>query len=133
MPTLFQNVDLFNPAQKTAWFTKLYAVTPPAGFQTPLPDAVFRIGEYFRTGSAAGLPGATDPLDATTGQCQMNFHLLATDGYWNVPLSAGSVGDQDQNVPTLPGPIAGFTPGSAFPRPYFEGPSSAAIASPIWR
>ncbi len=136
--TLFQNVDLFNPAQKTAWFTKLYAVTPPVNFQTPLPDAVFRIGEYFRTGSATGLPGASDPLDSATGQCQMNFHLLATDGYWNLPLSAGSVGDQDQTVPgSLPGPIAGFTPGSAFPRPYFEGPivssnSLADLAMKYW-
>ena len=125
--TLFLNVDRSTPAQKTAWFTKLYAVTPPAA-QTPLPDAVFRIGEYFRT-PAVPLACRAQPIRWTppTGQCQPNFHLLATDGYWNVPSSAGSVGDQDQNVPaTLPGPIAGFTPGSAFPRPYFEGPTASS-------
>jgi type IV pilus assembly protein PilY1 len=120
---LFQNVDFFTPSQKDAWFTKVYAVTPPAGAQTPLPDAVSRIGEYFRTGSAAGLPGAADPLDATTGQCQKNYHLLATDGYWNVPLSTGSVGNQDRTVPSLPAPVPGFTVGSPFPRPYLEGPT----------
>jgi type IV pilus assembly protein PilY1 len=135
--TLFQNVAPFTPAHKTAWFTKIYSVNPPAGTETPLPDAAFRIGEYFRTGGASGLTAATDPLDSATGQCQMNFHLLATDGYWNIPLSSGSVGDQDQTVPTLPGPITGFTTGSPFPRPYFEGPTTSSnsladIAMKYW-
>jgi type IV pilus assembly protein PilY1 len=136
--TLFQNVAPFNAAQRSDFFTKLYAVTPPANTETPLPDAAFRIGEYFRTGAATGLSGAVDPLDATTGQCQLNFHLLATDGYWNIPLSAGSVGNQDQTVLTPPpSPVDGFTTGSPFPPPYFEGPtpssnSLADIAMKYW-
>jgi hypothetical protein len=44
---------------------------------------MWRVGEYFSNrGAAAGLPGATDPLDASTGQCQLNYHLMSTDGYW---------------------------------------------------
>ncbi len=59
-----------------------------------------------------------------TGTCQLD--------------AAGSVGDQDRTVPgNLPGPIAGFTPGSPFPRPYFEGPtptsnSLADLAMHYW-
>ena len=66
-------------------------------------------------------PGATDPLDATTGQCQLNFHLLATDGYWNQPLSLGTVGNQDRTVPSLPGPITGFTHGKPLSAPLSRG------------
>ena len=58
---------------------------------TPLPDAMWRIGELFAGNLAAtGLPGATDPLDPVTGKCQPNFHLLSTDGYWNSTLSYAS-------------------------------------------
>jgi hypothetical protein len=38
------------------------------------------------------LPGATDPLDPVMGKCQPNYHLMATDGYFNqsVPPPARS-------------------------------------------
>jgi type IV pilus assembly protein PilY1 len=124
--TLFQNVNVFDPSHKTGWFTNLYAVTPPPGAQTPLPDALFRIGEYFANGNS-GLPGATDPLDATTGQCQKNSHILATDGYWNVPLSLGDVGNQDNIIPNTPAPIQNWTPGDHFPSPYWEGPNNHTV------
>ena len=75
---------------------------------------------------SSGLPGATDPLDPSTGKCQLNFHLLSTDGYWNSALSAGSVGDTDLTVPALPLPVAGLTAGSQFPRPYYEGPTATS-------
>ena len=54
-----------------------------------------QIGEYFSNrdtfmqgdnifiGSRPALPGAVDPLDAVTGRCQSNYHLLSTDGFWN--------------------------------------------------
>ena len=132
--TLFQNVAPFDSTQKTTWFNKLYAVVPNGG--TPLPDAVFRIGEYFANSGASGLPGAVDPLDSETGMCQLNYHLLATDGYWNSPLSTGSVGDRDLTAPgslppTDPTPPAlppstldtQITLGAQFPRPYYEGPT----------
>jgi type IV pilus assembly protein PilY1 len=122
--SLFVNVRAFDAGQKATWFEKFYSAVPTG--ETPLPDAVFRVGEYFSNSGKSGLPGAIDPLDATTGKCQPNYHLLSTDGYWNLALGAGSVGDRDQTVPgSLPGPIPGFTPGSAFPRPYFEGPTTS--------
>ncbi len=128
----FLNVGPFDPTQKAAWFNRFYAAVP--SFGTPLPDAVFRIGEYFSNSGISGLPGVTDPLDATTGMCQPNYHLLSTDGYWNYSLGQGtpqygptgaviSPADQDRTVPSLgnlPG-NTGFTPGSNFPAPLLRG------------
>ena len=125
--TLFTNIADFTTANKQTWFTKLYAVAPNNG--TPLPDAVWRIGELFSGNMAAtGLPGATDPLSPVTGKCQPNYHLLSTDGYWNSVLSYASRGDDDKTVPSLsnlPGP-SGFSPTSQFPRPYYEGPTASS-------
>jgi type IV pilus assembly protein PilY1 len=125
--TLFTNIADFTTANKTTWFTRLYAVNPNSG--TNLPDAVWRIGELFSGNMAAtGLPGATDPLDPLTGKCQPNFHLLSTDGYWNSTLAYTSRGDNDKTVPALtnlPG-ATGFTVGANFPRPYYEGPTATS-------
>ncbi len=68
--------------------------------RTPLPDAACRDRRILlELRQFGGLPGATDPLDPVTGKCQRNYHLLSTDGYWNIALSAGSVGNQDRTVP----------------------------------
>ena len=125
--TLFTNIADFTTANKTTWFTRLYAVSPNQG--TNLPDAVWRIGELFSGNLAAStLPGATDPLDPVTGKCQPNFHLLSTDGYWNSTLAYASRGNNDRTVPNLanlPG-ATGFTVGANFPRPYYEGPTATS-------
>ena len=96
--TLFTNVKDFTSANKQTWLTNVYKVNPNDG--TPLPDAMWRVGELFAGNLAgSGLPGATDPLDPVTGKCQPNFHLLSTDGYWNSTLSYASRGNDDQTVP----------------------------------
>jgi hypothetical protein len=98
--TLFTNVKDFTAANKQTWFTNAYKVAPNGG--TPLPDAMWRVGELFAGNLAgSGLSGATDPLDSLTGKCQPNFHLLSTDGYWNSTLSYTSRGDNDRTVPSL--------------------------------
>jgi len=122
---LFLNIKAFDAPQKLAWFTNLYYVRPGGG--TPLPQAVYRIGEYFSNSGNSQLTDAVDPLDPATGRCQPNYHLLSTDGNWNSALNGDNVGDQDRTVPTtLPGAIPGFTPGSPFPRPYFEGSATSS-------
>lgn len=125
--TLFTNIVDFTTTNKNTWFTKLYSVAPNGG--TNLPDGVWRIGELFSGNlSASTLPGATDPLDSLTGKCQPNFHLLSTDGYWNSDLAYTSRGNNDKTVPSLtnlPG-ATGFTVGSNFPRPYYEGSTSTS-------
>ena len=125
--TLFTNVLDFTTANKTTWFTRLYKVAPYNS--TPLPDAMWRVGELFAGNLAAtGLPGATDPLDPVTGKCQSNYHLFSTDGYWNSTLSYTSRGNSDKTVPALahlPG-ATGLKPGTTFPRPYYEGPTATS-------
>jgi type IV pilus assembly protein PilY1 len=125
--SLFTNIADFTSTNKTTWFTRLYKVAPNGG--TPLPDAMWRIGELFSGNLAAsGLSGATDPLDPLTGKCQPNYHLLSTDGYWNSTLSNTSRGNNDKTVPALanlPG-STGFSVGSNFPRPYYEGPTATS-------
>ena len=144
--THFLNVKAFDPANKATWFTKLYTVAPRTG-GTPLPDAAWNAGEYFSNSGSSGFPGASDPLDPVTGQCQRNYHLLSTDGYWNFrlgafpPPSGASISptDQDNTVPSLahlPGQT-GFTPVAPFPRPYYEGATAsnntlADIAMKYW-
>jgi type IV pilus assembly protein PilY1 len=119
----FLDIVPFNSANKDVWFKHFYAVSPANG--TPLPDALYRIGEYFSHSGNSGLSNV-DPLDPVTGMCQPNYHLLSTDGYWNYVLS-NSVGDQDGNLLwTPPNPVPGFTPGAPLPRPYFEGPTPAS-------
>ena len=124
----FLNIQDFKEPYKTAWFTNFYSAIPTG--VTPSLDAIWRVGEYFSNrGAAAGLPGAVDPLDPVTGKCQLNFHLMSTDGYWNqtgLTPYVDRIGNQDLLVPaTLPGPVPGFVPGAPFPPPYREGSSSA--------
>jgi type IV pilus assembly protein PilY1 len=51
---LFLNVKPFDATQKTSWFNRLYGVVPTG--QTPLPDAVYRVGEYFANSGNSGFP-----------------------------------------------------------------------------
>ena len=131
----FLNIQDFKEPYKSIWFANFYSIAPTGA--TPSLDAMWRIGEYFSNrGAAAGLPGATDPLapdpgQLDTGKCQLNFHLMSTDGYWNQIDNKGKsnfvdrIGDKDATVPaTLPGPIPGFVPGAPFPPPYREGSAS---------
>ncbi len=129
--TKFLNVRDYTTANKTTWFTNFFSVAPNS--TTPSIDAMWRVGEYFSNrGSAAGFTGATDPLDAVTGKCQPNFHLLSTDGYWNQNVTSYSgIGNADLTVPTLPvaNTGTGFTTGSPFPLPYREGSGANSMSN----
>ncbi len=122
----FLNVADFDYSHRATWFARMYETPVAKSSAAPVGDAMWRIGEYFAN-RASGLPGAGDPLDPTTGKCQLNHHLLAIGGYANVPLdSAHAVGNQDRTVPTLPAPVPGLAPGTAFPRPHYEGPTATS-------
>ena len=90
----FLNVKDFNSANAATWFSKFYAASPDKG--TPLPDAMWRIGEYFSNGEfraarrhrparsdhrqvPAELPPAVDRwvLEQPAGQCNWQ---LGQDG-----------------------------------------------------
>ena len=104
-----------------------------AGGETPLPDAVYRIGEYFSNSGNSGLPGATDPLDPGHWQdARSNYHLLSTDGYWNYRLGESATRRSRRQTRTArfrPCRTArqhGLHARSPFPRPYYEGPTATS-------
>lgn len=69
----------FDDVHKPTWYKKLYAMN--TNFSTPLREALSRVGRHYAgvtTGMNAGM--AEDPVQY---ECQQNFALLTTDGYWN--------------------------------------------------
>ena len=126
--TLFTNVKDFTAANKQAWLTNVYKVTPNGG--TPLPDAMWRVGELF-AGNLAGstLPGATDPLDPVTGKVPAQLppvvdrRLLELDALLRVARQRrpdGALARESARV------RRGSRPDRSFPRPYYEGPTATS-------
>ena len=131
----FLNIADFTGAQPGSFYTQLFDIVVPLGQQTPTLDAMIRIGEHYKNGTVAGLPGSVNPI---TLSCQKNWHVLFTDGYTNqpaLPTQALPDPDADLNVPAggYPGigtdPITGLVPGAAWPHPYREDPLHTASYS----
>lgn len=85
----------FDTAQKQAWYKKFYANDPQGS--TPLREALSRVGRHFAgvtSGINDGMTG--DPVQF---ECQQNFALLTTDGYWNgnagQKINGDAIGNQD--------------------------------------
>lgn len=100
---------IFNTAQKAAWYSKLFAT--PASGGTPLRNALSRAGRiYADKEDVSGV--FSDPMQY---ECQQNFSLLTTDGFWNgaggYKLDGSAMSNQD---------------GGDTPRPYYEGPTSSS-------
>lgn len=57
---------------------------------TPLRTGLERVGKYYDN----ELSGKTDPI---ISQCQQNFTILLTDGYWGAPDPANAIGDADKD------------------------------------
>lgn len=71
------NIRAFSPANKVAWYNKLFDT--PSDRNTPLRGALSTAGRiYANKTSAKGT--FTDPIQY---ECQQNFTLLTTDGFWN--------------------------------------------------
>ena len=147
-------VDLgdFTPAQKSSWYTKLFAVTGPAGAQTYSLDALLRIGDLIEKGAgSAGLPAHNDPLYSVAGNqvtCQNNYHVFFTDGTTNQLTLPTTVQEKDGS-PVPPATPSGWLPpdpdpvnhpeitvatlhglaGSPWPRPYLDtAPTANTLA-----
>ena len=72
-----ENVKLINALFSLDW--------PPQG--TPLRQGLERVGNYFDNTDSR-----TDPI---IEQCQQNYSILFTDGYWNGSSPSSSIGDAD--------------------------------------
>ncbi len=64
----------------------LYARNPSG--TTPLPPALYRVGQYFMHKALPPTSGSTlvTYADPIVYECQQNFAILQTDGYWNDDL-----------------------------------------------
>src|SRR5581483_7399492 len=122
--TSFVNIADFTPAQKTAWWKQLYAISIKLNQETPNLDAIMRIGEYYKNGTSGALAGSTDPIVLS---CQKNWHMLFTDGFTNQPKVPGTtVGNTDRTIPALPEAVLGLTPGQPWPPFYRENPNATS-------
>lgn len=122
----FLGIGDFSGNQRQTWYNRFYASVPANG--TPLRNATYRIGEYFRTGTMPGMTAAASGPDPILYSCQGNYHILSTDGYWNdgsEPALPGTK-DFDNTVPTLPSTVTGLTSGSAWPRLFRQSTSTPA-------
>ncbi len=93
--------DTFDTTQKAAWYSALFSTT--GGRWTPLRGSLATAGRiYANKTSAHGV--FSDPVQY---ECQQNFAMLTTDGYWNTneetgtfagpprALTSGNVGNND--------------------------------------
>lgn len=102
----FLNIGDFNAAQRTSFYSQLYASNPSNS--TPLREALSKAGRLYagKIGSINSVT-ATDPVQYS---CQQNYTLLSTDGQWN-----GGAGVQ------LDGSTAIGNQDGALARPYNDG------------
>jgi type IV pilus assembly protein PilY1 len=85
--------DLYTEGDKKLLLDNVYAVDSFGG--TPLRQALGRAGKIFACQTGNDCPA----LPAPDGQCQQNFALLFTDGYWNG--GAGVPGNDDVDGPGI--------------------------------
>jgi len=133
--TDFLTVDDFTGGagnQRAKWYGRLQNVKVPMGNDTPLLDAVVRVGEWFASASGThpGLTGSTNPINLS---CQKNYHIMFTDGYTNQnAVPAVKVGNTDGSaIPAksddvMPVSILELVPGSPWPNKIKEGPTAVA-------
>jgi len=91
--TNFSNaLDPFSGTQKTDFYTWLLRLKTNSS--TPLTQAMERVGSY------CGSSTANNSTDKNT-RCRKNYHLMMTDGIWNV-APTNSYGNYDNTGHTLP-------------------------------
>ncbi|QKO22161.1 pilus assembly protein [Rhodoferax sp. BAB1] len=94
----------FTSTIKADLFTWLYAL--PADGGTPLPRAVYTVGQYYKRADVRG-PWSDNPgqVNTTTDKaCRRSYNLLVTDGYWSgTTTSVGNSDNTNGTVITGPG------------------------------
>ncbi|MFO1424968.1 MAG: PilC/PilY family type IV pilus protein [Candidatus Competibacteraceae bacterium] len=86
-------VNPFSGTHKTDFYTWLIRL--PTYSSTPLPTALERVGSYCASSAV------NNPTDKNT-RCRKNYHLMMTDGIWNVAPSSSAYGNYDSTGHTLP-------------------------------
>ncbi len=84
---------LHTEGNKKALLDNIYRVDSYGG--TPLRQALARAGKTFACQTGNDCPALPSPQ----GECQQNFALLFSDGYWNGGTGVSSNADGDNNTP----------------------------------
>ncbi|HAF00269.1 MAG TPA: hypothetical protein DCG63_03155 [Methylophilaceae bacterium] len=93
------NFASFTTANKAQWYTKLFSTVSDT--YTPLRGALSTAGLIYA--SKTNLNGVfTDPIEY---ECQQNFTLLTTDGFWNTQIETPRTQTAPANVPATYGPF----------------------------
>jgi len=66
---------------------------------------MYRVGNLFEKGTAAGVPVGVTPLPGSAKDpiiltCQSNYHILFTDGFTNQAVLPIGAGNKDLTIPT---------------------------------
>jgi type IV pilus assembly protein PilY1 len=98
--TLQAGVRVFSGTDKTNFFTWLHDV--PAAGSTPLRRAMEDIGKYYmradNNGPWSGTPGQNDTSPHLA--CRKSYHILMTDGYWNLTAAQGTIPGSSSSINT---------------------------------
>jgi type IV pilus assembly protein PilY1 len=97
-PTVSNRIRPFDSAHRTrfySWLTQL-----PTNGGTPLPQAMKRAGEYYKSTAENG-PYDNDfaRLNSPQHSCRRNYHIMMTDGIWNAAVDADKLDGDSTPLP----------------------------------
>lgn len=118
--TYMLDFDTFNISHKAAWYSELFGA--PSDRNTPLRGALSKAGRIYANETTAKRGVFTDPIEY---ECQQNFTLLTTDGFWNTgdetsTYAGGPLALDGSNVGNLDSAASGT------PRPLREGATAVS-------
>lgn len=98
-PNFSNAINPFAGDHKSNFFTWLFRLK--TNTSTPLPDAMERAGDYFSSsGSGSPYDNSLDAGDTGEYSCRKNFHVMMTDGIWNVGVPGyGNYDSTDHRFP----------------------------------
>ncbi|MCC7039177.1 MAG: hypothetical protein IT516_02580 [Burkholderiales bacterium] len=129
-PIIWLDVADWDPAQRTAWYGKLFGIAVST-YKTPTLDAMVRIGSLVERGDNGGMPAYINPLPASAKDpfaekspgskitCQANYHILFTDGKTNQVTPITTVADRDEDIDASLVAL-GATGAEALEKPYHK-------------
>ena len=102
-----------SPTNRANLLSRMFAIDPPA-IGTPLRRALREAGQYYEDGDNIMPSGNDSPILASGsgGECQQNFTLLMTDGFWNGNNPGVGNADGDDDTPYDDQPYTSTTGGS---------------------
>ncbi|MDH5515254.1 MAG: PilC/PilY family type IV pilus protein, partial [Gammaproteobacteria bacterium] len=92
-------VDPTAAANKSALLTRLFQISSSGG--TPLRQALQAVGDYFDMSINSDWGNSPILPAANGGECQKNFSLLMSDGFWRGDPPSPSVGNADTDNDTI--------------------------------